>query len=166
MKLPLIQKIEIDSFDLESLSKIFKKNQVGQCPTLISMEVPEGSSWSECALAVEKTCQELKIDPRFPYPIYLLNPVSEATGDFFPTLASLSDAPAHFKKKIKRLKNREQVLLMKTITMSDRIKNHSVPETWKYLKDKSFVNKTLRNLCHEKAFYEDILKTLSSGSES
>ncbi len=46
---------------------------------------------------------------------------------------------------------------MKAVTLSNRIKNHSDPETWNYLKEKSFLNKTLRNLCYEKAFYLDLL---------
>lgn len=161
----MIQKIEIDDFEDSSLEKVLLKNQVGSCPTLLSLEVPKGSSWSECALKVEANFKTLSVDPRFPYPTYLLNPMGIKTSQYFPSLAALTDAPKHFKKKIKRLKNREQVLLEKTITLSNRIKNHSVPKTWAYLLEKSFMNKTLRNLCHEKAFYNDILDTLTKGGE-
>jgi len=160
-----MQKIEIEVFTEEALAKVFQKNHVGDCPTLISIVTPKGSSWSESALSLERTCKAMNIDPRFPYPTYLLNPMNIATTQYFPTLATPGDAPAHFKKKIKRLKNREQVLLVKTVTLSDRIKNHSVPETWAYLKEKSFMNKTLRNLCHEKAFYQDIFAESAQKSE-
>lgn len=157
-----MQKIDIDLFDEDQLTKILKKNHVGDCPSLLILIPNKDISWVEATLKLEKVFLALSIDPRFPYPTYLLNPENIATSHFFPQLATPNEAPSHFKKKIKRLKNREQTMLVKTITMSNRIKNHSVPQSWSYIKEKSFLNKTLRNLCHEKAFYEDILQELQN----
>lgn len=161
MKLPLLQKIEIENADVSELDTIFKKNAVGKTPTILIFKNLTLSGTREALEAASLVCKSSRIDPHFPYPIYFLDELN-IEQSFFPVLKDINDAPRHFIKKIKRIKKREQVLLDKVTTLSERIQNHPVKEDLEYLAIKAVKNKKLKELCVEKAFYLELLTNLKS----
>jgi len=156
VKLPLIQKIEIEVSTPQDIENILKKNYVGQLPTLFILTPPKGVSLEKQYIALESAFQKLGIDPNFPYPTYITYETN-LDQNFFPSLKGVEDAPKHFVKRIKRLKNREQALLNKANTLSSRIQNHSVSSDLNYISEKRRVNRALRDQCSERTFYEEVL---------
>lgn len=161
MKLPLIQKLEIIPTQVEEIQAIFKKNGVASCPTLLLFTNLNGHKLSVAFEMCQKAFQNLELNPRFPYPTYIVHE-AETKQSFFPEIQSQNNLPKHFIKKIKRVKKREQSLLDKVITLSDRIKNHKIHEDLEYLKSKSQQNRELSNLCAEKSFYLELLEKMNS----
>ncbi len=163
MKLPLIQKIDILPSQFNELEVIFKKNAIGSGPTLLQFPELDGKNLGEVYKMCEESFKHLGINPRFPYPTYILSEVG-LKQTFFPELKSTRAIPKHFIKKIKRIKKREQSLLDKITTLSERIKNHNISEDLNYLTNKSSKNKELRNLCSEKDFYLELIESIKGSN--
>lgn len=164
MKVPLIQKIEINQFDKEFLESTIKKNKCGSVPTLLVITPEPNQPLEQAFRKIQETFVLLDINPCFPYPTYVIR---EATveQDFFPEVDSREDVPKHFIKKIKRLKKREQTLHTKTITYSDRISNHALTRDLDYVEQKSDLNRILRNTYMEKKFYFDLLQRIKGNNK-
>jgi hypothetical protein len=163
MKLPLIQKLDILPSQFEELGTVFKKNAIGSGPTLLQFPELEGKKLGEVQKMCEEIFKQLGINPRFPYPTYIISEVG-INQTFFPELKSTRAIPKHFIKKIKRIKKREQSLLDKITTLSERIKNHNISQDLNYLTNKSVKNKELRNLCSEKGFYLELIESMRSSN--
>lgn len=161
MKLPLLQKIEISTHDETEIATIIKKNNVGKIPTIFLFSELTIEKAKLAIKACETQFLKQKINPLFPYPSYILNEWN-IDQSFFPILRNITDAPKHFVKKIKRVKKREQVLLDKVTTLSERINNHSVSDDLEYVTVKANDNKTLKDLCSEKSFYLELLMNLKN----
>lgn len=163
MKLPLLQKIDIQTTDKEEILDIVKKNSLGKIPTIFIMSELTIENAKVAIKACEEAFRGQKIDPKFPYPTYFLNDYAIDQG-FFPNLRGIQEAPKHFIKKIKRVKKREQGLLDKVTTLSDRINNHSISEDMDYITLKARETKELKELCAEKSFYLELLQHLKNPS--
>jgi hypothetical protein len=163
VKLPLLQKIDIKVYDEAEVKNILTKNALGKIPTILIMSDLTIEQAKVAIKAFEKCFRELKMDPHFPYPTYFLNEWS-FEQDYFPNLKSMVEAPKHFLKKIKRVKKREQVLLDKVTTLSERINNHSISDDLDYITLKAKDNKVLKELCAEKSFYLELLQNLKNPS--
>lgn len=156
MKVPLLQKIEITHKDLAELESIFKKNGIGKVPSIFLFPEFTIEETEKAFEMLEDLCRHLELDPNFPYPLYVLNEWN-IEQSYFPEINDLNNVPRHFVKKIKRLKKREQNILDKVITLSDRINNHQVTQDLEYITMKAEANKKLKELCSEKGFYLDLL---------
>ena len=159
MKLPLFQKIDIQDINEDSLKSIFKKNTVGQLPTILILDKDLVQFAEHFAQTCAMILEEMNINPFFPYPTYVL---SQEKIHFkgMPQLRNTAEAPKHFVKKIKKVKNREQTLLSKADTFRSRIDNQSVTDDYEYLLKRRMLNHKLRDLVREKSFYQDLLKTI------
>lgn len=165
MKVPLLQKIEISQKDLTELENIFKKNSVGKIPSILIFTDLTIEQTQAAFQMAEGLCRHLELDPSLPYPLYVLNEWNiEQT--FFPEVTDLNSVPRHFVKKIKRVKKREQNILDKVITLSDRINNHQVTSDLEYIALKAKDNKKLKELCSEKSFYLDLLTQMHQNQDS
>ncbi len=161
MKVPLIQKIEVLEISEDSIRTIFDRNPIGMAPLILELDevvIPHREAFAANCLKILK---ERGINPFYPYPCYILSPEKiEMVG--LPQIRSIEEAPKHFIKKIKRVKNREQALLSKADTHRARIQNHSVSKDLTYLHHKREENRKLRDLCHEKNFYIRLIEKMSS----
>jgi hypothetical protein len=164
MKLPLIQKIEIDQFDKEFLETTVKKNRCGSIPTLLIIHPEAGQPLEQAYRKIQEAFVLLNVNPRFPYPTYVLRD-GGVEQDFFPEVESKEEIPKHFIKKIKRMKKREQTLHGKTVTFSDRISNHPLTRDLDYMEQKSNLNRVLRDSYMEKRFYLDLLQKIKGNNK-
>lgn len=164
MKVPLMQKIEMNVKDVPDLKNIFQKNNIGELPTILIFKDFTIEQSKKMISACEIMCDKLFINPRFPYPLYILNEwnIEQST---FPEVSDINAVPRHFVKKIKRIKKREQNILDKVTTLSNRINNHSVTSDLEYITLKANDNKKLKELCAEKSFYLDLLTNLNQEKE-
>lgn len=165
MKVPLLQKIEIGQNDISELENIFKKNNIGKIPTILIFTDLTIEQSKNAFLLTEGLCRHLEIDPQFPYPLYILNEYN-IEQSFFPEINDLNSIPRHFVKKIKRIKKREQNILDKVVTLSDRISNHQVTGDLEYIALKAKDNKKLKELCSEKSFYLELLTQLQQNQDN
>ena len=161
MKLPLFQKIEVETDNVEDLIAVFKKNNLGNCPTILIFDhldtIPVEMAINACKNAYEN----LGLNPQIPYPTYIVKqPGLEQS--YFQEVKSVREAPKHFLKKIKMVKKREQTLLAKAVTLSNRIRNHDLINDLEYIKSKAQANKDLKNLCCEKNFYLNLLEMMKN----
>ena len=161
MKVPLIQKIEICDISEESIQLVCERNPIGSAPIVLELDeivLPLKEAFAQNCLKVFK---ERGINPFFPYPCYILSPQRIET-EGFPQIRKIEEAPKHYKKKIKRVKNREQVLLSKVDTHRARIQNHQISQDLNYLQNKREDNRKLRDLVHEKNFYINLIEKMST----
>lgn len=156
-----MQKIDIQDVSIEAVNLTFDKNPIGTVPTILVLDesvIVHREVFAQHCLAVLK---ERSLSPNFPFPCYILC-TEKIETEGIPQLRAIEDAPKHFIKKIKRLKNREQVLLSKANTHRSRIENHSVTGDLQYLKRKREDNHKLRDLCAEKRFCMSLLEKIKS----
>ncbi len=161
MKVPLLQKIEIQDISPEAINLIFDRNPIGVAPIIFILDevvLPHKDIFVKNCIKIFK---ERGISPYFPFPCYLLSN-ERIENKAMPQLRSIEDAPKHFIKKIKRVKSREQSLLSKADTYQSRTQNHSVTKDLEYLKRKREDNRKLRDLCHEKNFCISLLEKMKS----
>lgn len=164
MKLPLIQKIEINQFDKEFLEGTIKKNHCGSIPTILIIQPEPNQPLAQAYRKIQEAFIMANINPTFPYPTYVIRD-SSVEQDFFPEVESKDEVPKHFIKRIKRMKKREQVLHGKTVTFSERISNHPVTRDLDYMEQKSSMNRILRDSYMEKKFYLDLLQKIKGNNK-
>lgn len=162
MRLPLLQKIEIEEFDEEYLKGVFSKNYLGQIPTVLILKPKNGQGIAEIFPSVERAFKSLHLNANFPYPTYILKEVA-FSQETFPEVKGLDNLPRHFIKKIKRIKKREQTLLSKAITYAQRIQNHALGDEIDDIQIKAHQNRNLRNFHMEKSFYLNLLEKMKGG---
>lgn len=159
MKLPILQKIDIQDTARESLQLVFERNNIGITPTILILDeaiVAHREIFAKNCLEVFKI---KGLNPFFPFPCYILTPEKIQTHGL-PQIRSIEEAPKHFIKKIKRIKSREQTLLSKADTYQSRIQNQSVTEDLTYLRRKREDNHKLRDLCRQKSFCATLLEQI------
>lgn len=161
MKLPLLQKVEIETEDLEALKVIFKKNSLSSIPTILLFDRLQNIPVERAIAACQTAFKEMELNPLLPYPTYIVSQPG-LNQTYFPEINSVREAPKHFWKKIKMVKKREQSLLTKATTLSERIHNHNLIDDLSYLKEKARQNKILKKLCSEKRFYLELLENLKN----
>jgi len=161
MKLPILQKIDIQDISKESLNSLFERSSIGMIPTILILDqgiITRRELFVKNCLEVFKT---RGLNPYFPFPCYILSPEKIKTPGL-PQIYTIEEAPKHFIKKIKRIKNREQTLLTKADTYQSRLQNQSITEDLKYLTRKREHNRKLRDLCSEKKFCISLLERIKS----
>ena len=163
MKIPLMQKIEIQDVSLESLKIVFERNPIGKAPFLFVLDESIIGQRDIFAKNCMQLFKQFAINPLFPYPNYIICPERIEDCDIA-QLKSIDKAPKHFIKKIKRVKNREQSLLSKADTYQARIQNQSIDQDLNYIARKREDNRKLRDLCHQKNFCIQLVESLREKS--
>ena len=161
MKVPLLQKIDIQDISIESIKTMFDRNPIGIAPVIFVLDeaiIEQRELFAKNCLQVFR---QRAINPFFPFPSYILCSKKVETQGL-PQLYKIEEAPKHFIKKIKRVKSREQTLLTKAQTYQSRIQNHSVTEDLEYLEHKREDNRKLRDLCYEKNFYINLIEKMAT----
>ncbi len=165
MRLPLLQKIEIETKDIDEICLILKRNNVSSCPTVLVFDHLKDIPMREAVKACQKAFEVSELNPLLPYPTYIVTQMG-IEQRYFPEIKDTTSGPKHFRKKIKKVKKREATLLSKATTYSERIHNHNLVEDLSYLSRKARDNKALKKLCCEKSFYLNLLEDLKNPSQS
>tara|TARA_Y100000590_G_scaffold470775_1_gene670210 strand:- start:26406 stop:26951 length:546 start_codon:yes stop_codon:yes gene_type:complete len=164
MAIPSIQEIKILDYEVQTLVEQFKKFEVGQRPCFIELDL-EQRKYIEPALDnIMAALEVLSIDPRFPYPLYIITPFVLKFLDI-PILANKNLLPSHFFCRGQRLNSKEQSLLKKTKMLSSKIKNNEISDATVHMQVESNSRKLLSEVCTENEFLENIIEGLQKAPE-
>jgi len=161
MRIPIFEEIVIKKFDLISLTKYLSQKKISNGPQYINLSHISTALVTEAIDNIATALEKLSINPEFPYPIYV---VTDAINSH-PKLQvahSVEELPAHFIRKVKRLKNKELAILNKAMLLSEKLSNQDISLRRKELADSYGPQKELYNNCREINFYQFILNKLSS----
>ncbi len=164
MAIPTIQEIKILDYEVQTLVELFKKSEVGQRPCYIELDL-EQRKYIEPALDnIMAALELLNIDPRFPYPLFVITPFVQKFLDI-PILADRALLPKHFFCRGQRLNSKEQSLLKKTKMLSNKINNNEISDLTVHMKVESNSRRVLSEVCTENEFLETIIEGLQRAPE-
>jgi len=159
MELPIYQNIHIDSSDYKTLKKTLKDKKLGKIPTIINIDPEIKTSVKELTLILEKILKELKINPFFPYPIYLITE-EDASGSPIPVLKNKTYLPSLFKCKKNKISNKETSVYKKMVVSRDKILKINIFDCLLAIANVKKFNRELFSLTKEGIFYENIMSNL------
>ncbi len=159
MKLPILQEIRTNDFELHHLEVLFQKIGVGHVPCYINLESKNKPSTFKALQNIKDTLNKIKIHPRFPYPVYIITKLINNFDDL-PLIRDLKELNQYYPQKMKRLQEKEMCLLGKSHISIKKITNHNLYQEHLFIKTQINDQKELRNLAHETGFYCQILKKL------
>ena len=159
--LPVITEIEIHDFEIRNLTQAFKKNEVGNRPCFLELNLKQRKHIEPALDNIMAALEIIGVDPRFPYPLYIITPVVRKFLDL-PLLSDRSKLPKHFFCKTQKLNSKEQSLLKKTKVVSQKIGNNEISNITIHIQSKSNTRRLLSEVCQENEFLESIVSGLQS----
>ena len=159
MNIPTLAEIEIHDYEVQSLIEKFKKHQVGQRPCFIEVQLKQRKLIEPALDNIMTALEVMGIDPRFPYPLYLITPYVKRFLDI-PIVTDRKNLPKHFFCKTGRLNSKEQSLLKKNKMLANKISNHEVSDITVHIKTESAARRMLIDVCQENEFLETIMDGL------
>jgi hypothetical protein len=159
MNLPLLTEIEIHDFAVQALVRKLRDSEVGSKPCFIELEFKQRKYVEPALDNITAALEILEVDPRFPYPLYIITPLVRRFLDLA-ILNSRSQLPKHFYCKTHRLNSKEQSLLKKTKLLSSKIKNNELSEISIHIESHSNLQRLLSDVCQENDFLESVTEGL------
>ncbi|MBF0297959.1 MAG: hypothetical protein HQK51_04525 [Oligoflexia bacterium] len=159
----MFKEIQILKNDVSYFEKLWIKNKVGQNPAyvLISADMLENNPIQKIVDNLELSLKNLKINPVFPYPLYLITEY-KVKSDFIPLANSKNELPNYFNFRWKIPTPSEKIIIQKI----NILKNHlSIFPIEKFSQDIKIIKKeqkALHSLLREEDFYKDILNNLQN----
>lgn len=144
MKIPIFEEILLSEINAEKLRIIVSDSRIGKVPCYINLSNLKKEEIDGLVLNLEQIILENNLHPLFPYPLYIVSPVS--IKGIFPWVRTVKDLPEHYFKKIKRPSNKELQLLNKLSLKVDKIKNL---ELYKIINEFNVSSKAQRILYNE-----------------
>ncbi|EQC43048.1 hypothetical protein M899_0367 [Bacteriovorax sp. BSW11_IV] len=158
MKVPSIEELKIEKFELTDLIAQLKK-KVGTGPLFIKLDRKTYNEATKIVDQLSKALSALRVDPHFPYPIYIITE-HDIIMSPFSIFSDEEQLPNHFKIKSNRLKNKEISLLQKSTILAKRVSNHNIEDITNDLNIAVNNQRALRDLVKENLYYEKMLKNL------
>ena len=121
MKIPIFEEIIFSNFETESILDKLNDTKIGRVPTYINIFSLKKEEKSNLIVELKNAFLSLNINPRFPYPCYLIT--EKLSDNYFPQALSVKELPDHFFKKVKRPNNKEMQLLNKLALKVEKINN-------------------------------------------
>jgi hypothetical protein len=159
MNLPLLTEIKIHDFAVQALVSKFKEIEVGTKPCFIELEFKQRKYVEPALDNITAALEILGVDPRFPYPLYIITPFVRRFLDLA-ILNNKNQLPKHFFCKTHRLNNKEQSLLKKTKLLASKIQNNELAEFSIHIGSHSNLQRLLSDVCQENDFLESITEGL------
>lgn len=164
MNLPILTEIEIDDFEILSLIETFRAHEVGKRPCFIELNLSQKKYIKPALDNVMTALEMIAVDPRFPYPLYIVSPHIKKFLDL-PIIDKCLNLPAHFKSKSGRLNNKEQSLLRKSHLLATKISNNRIDNITDYIHSEKYARRMLVEICQEIEFLESISDGLQKTKE-
>lgn len=152
MKIPIFEEILFENFLDETISENLKASKIGKVPTFINLTELKKSEKDEIILKLKAQFLYLNLNPRFPYPCYLIT--EKVSDSYFPTCLTVKELPDHFFKKVKRPNNKEVQLLNKLGLKVEKIKNLDLNRINDELQDTAYSQRKLYQYTKELYFLE------------
>ncbi len=164
MKIPVFEVIELEEVTQESVKKLIASGRIGKAPLNIVLNTLD---LEMARKAVEQLLDYLiseKISAKFPYPIYIISEVLEEHPEI-EIMKTIEDVPSHFKRRVKRLTNKEQLFLNKSNSISEKLIKSQIgdinSELFKYFSKQ----RELFDLTKELHFYNQIFDELTNNDD-
>lgn len=159
-RIPTYSELKFESLQVFELTEKLKEEGVGEVPLYIDLSALGPEQTQEALKNLAQSLILLNLHPYFPYPLYVItNKVGH--HDVLPIIPSVSDLPEHFNNKIKRLKQKEQLLLNKVKLKSNRLANVALYDKIAEIKKQFKSQKRILRACQENEFYEYIREKLN-----
>tara|TARA_R110000868_G_scaffold411568_1_gene705392 strand:- start:3717 stop:4199 length:483 start_codon:yes stop_codon:yes gene_type:complete len=159
MKLPVFEEVKTSDFSLSILMKHLHRAGAGKSPIYIHLEPTDPVLARDQADSVYEALVGLDVHPQLPFPCYIITPALRG-HDYLPHAKAEQDLPSHFRKKSKRLKNKEQSLLNRVRLVADKLTNQDLPQLDAIVNEEMSEHKKLYKVTRESHFYELLLKAL------
>jgi hypothetical protein len=160
MRIPIFEEIEVKKFDLNSLNKFFVNKKLRRGPHYIDLTKLSSAFVVEAMDNIAIALEKLNIHPEFPFPFYIITEAC-SSHKVLQVSKSVDDLPAHFVRRVKRLKNKELAVLNKTLLLAEKLSNQEVKEIINDLKSCYGPQKELYQNCREINFYQHILDQIN-----
>ena len=164
MAIPTMTEIKILDYEVQTLVESFKKAEVGQKPCYIDLELKHAKYIEPALDNIMAALEVLGIDPRFPYPLYIITPFVGKYLDL-PLITEKKRLPVHFFCKNQRLNSKEQSLLKKTHMLARKIENNEISDITVHMTSESSARRLLSEVCTENEFLETIVNGLQKVPE-
>ncbi len=161
MRIPIFEEIIVKKFDLISLTKFFAQKKFGNCPHFINLNGLSAGLVNDAIDNIANALDRLSIHPKFPYPLYIITEAIN-THPVLQVSATTNELPAHYIRKVKRLKNKELAILNKTLLLSEKLSNQEIDKKLNDLSSAYGPQRSLYNNCREIHFYQFILDKLNT----
>lgn len=152
MKIPIFEEILIEDKDPQVLYEKIKESKVGKVPIFINLNDLKKDEKLDLIANLKNIFLELNLNPRFPYPFYLLT--DKVSDDYFPQAQTIKELPDHFFKKVKRPNNKELQLLNKLGLKVEKIRNLDSNKIMEGIQDAAYPQKKLYQNTKELYFLE------------
>lgn len=165
IKIPNLQFVDIATRDFTTLKKTLIDANIGENPIAIAIDPSlSKNAVSEIVDTLKEVCVKLFINPKIPYPIFVVSNHVINSSDFL-FVKNKDDITNYYRLKMKKLKKRESHLLSKVRTYTTRINHYRVGESIDSLKEHSKKHKMLKAACKEKSFYTDIIEKIAEAKK-
>lgn len=154
----MFKEIVLYKNDAEYLGDIWKKNRVGHIPCYIKLhsDLSTGNKLNDTINKITESLQIYGVDPRSPYPIYL---VSEKIldGGELPIIAKIEDLPKHFIYRSKIPSSKERKVMQKIDLYKEQLLTHDSQKLFANTEEIKKLQKKYHNLLKEIEFYSQLL---------
>ncbi|MFN8369913.1 MAG: hypothetical protein U0T83_04710 [Bacteriovoracaceae bacterium] len=155
-----LTQIKISNTNLQNMEPVLKPLELGKASYAFIFDKAIGiKDFISVVTLLEEHLTKLKINPRFPYPIYLVSDYDLSDCSFF-IIKQIKDIPKYFLEMPGRPGSKELQTIKKLNILRNKIINSDINEKQKLLKNFSFKNKKLFNILKEIDFYEEITKKI------
>lgn len=159
-RIPTYSEVKLESFQVFDMTEKLKELGVGEVPLYVDLSALGLEQTQEAIQNLAQALILLNLHPYFPYPLYVIS--SKVNDhDVLPIIPSVEDLPEHFNNKIKRLKQKEQLLLNKVRLKSGRLSNVALYDKVAELKNQFMAQKNILRACQENDFYEYLMEKLN-----
>lgn len=159
-RIPHYAEINVESYDVFELTEKFKEEGIGEVPLYINLSMLNPDLTLKAIKNIAQSLILLNLHPYFPYPLYVVtDKISE--HEVMPIIPSVEDLPAHFDNKIKRLKQKEQLLLNKVKLKSNRLANVALYDKVAEIKNQFKNQRKILRACQENEFYQHLIDKLN-----
>ena len=157
MKVPFLKELNIKNFKVSSLILILKKNRIGRTPLSLDLLTYNENETLEILKNLKSAIIRLGVNPRFPYPIYIITDKVNHYEDL-PIMKRKKDISSFYIGRRTNINRREALILSKLYILLEKINNHNVTKECAFIKSQSNQRSYLKDLSYESSIYRTILK--------
>ena len=151
--------MEFENFTVFELTERLKEVGIGEVPLYVDILEFDQEMTKEFLTNITQAMILLNLHPFFPYPFYVITD-KVTSHDLMPICRDVSELPTHFSNRVKRLKQKEQLLLNKVQIKSSKLANISLHDKIGELKNQFKSQRKIMENCQEENFYRHLIERL------
>ncbi|MBF0205675.1 MAG: hypothetical protein HQK53_02175 [Oligoflexia bacterium] len=165
----MFREIEIHQNDQNYFDELWIKNKIGESPHYITISsiLLKKYPIEDIITEIENSLHRCKINPNFPYPLYLLHPQAGCTRNHaghplqmrtLPIIYSIENLPKHYIFKNRIPTNREKAILQKVSMLRQMLRSFSYDEIFDQIIKIKKMQRDYSQVLREIDYYQQILK--------